>query len=417
LLLAYRKDIYERRDPSPTDAPVKSPEHDPKLAEAIVAWRSPPHDPPERSWLGVRNLAKDIQTKWEGKPLSDLGDCGTVKHAFWFDQSATETLACALMDALIAGSNKREAIHSKHEAYRGNLEKAAKVLRECLNKAAEARQNLDDLKKQTPKARKAPRDLEARLVKSHKAFERAERHVELALDAFQKAEKRATKAGLSIGNKLHQAIARDLTKGQEAEVTALTALFHMMELGDRYRRRLIPNAGVYLCWYSQLRDLIDEYPQLAERLDVCPLPAGGFTGDWFVGIHTGSVSVGLGREVLDILCRRSEQHKRFIAGVGLPTRAEFYSPLKADGTPNKNSLVSPRLFAWPGGSHVWLDDLRQIHRGALSRSFIKNYVTFRADLSAVALQLTRLSGSELPGKRKIRKIVGRLARQIRMLNP
>ena len=65
---------------------------------------------------------------------------------------------------------------------------------------------------------------------------------------------------------------------------------------------LPPDAGIYLCWYTQLRDLIMRHPQLATELEVCALPGGGFTGNWYLGILKGSVSLALGTSIIDILC-------------------------------------------------------------------------------------------------------------------
>jgi hypothetical protein len=158
------------------------------------------------------------------------------------------------------------------------------------------------------------------------------------------------------------------------ELQALVQLFH--SIGSRPRKdinRLPNDSAVYLCWYSQLRDLIHREPSLAERLSVCRLPGGGFTGDWFVGIVNGSVSRALGQRIIKILCRKEEEHKRFARGVGLPTRRAFY----------ENEVFR----AWPRASRVPVDKLLRIHREAHSRADIAGYRKFR---SVIATRAERL---------------------------
>jgi hypothetical protein len=182
---------------------------------------------------------------------------------------------------------------------------------------------------------------------------------------------------------------------------------------DPQQADLVEDAAVYLCWYSQLRDLIARRPALAERLAVCPLPGGGFTGDWFVGIAEGSVSVGLGRNVLDLLCSREEEYKRFAQGVGLPTRTEFY--LASEGS----KQTSPDFFSWPRGQAVRLRAILDIHLQALSREFIDHYTKFRSALAIVAFQLTPMSGTHANRDLRIQAIesnVRRLPGQVRLLS-
>ena len=73
---------------------------------------------------------------------------------------------------------------------------------------------------------------------------------------------------------------------------------------------------------KQVRELIDRRPALATELDIRALPGGGFRGDWFIGIAHGSVSPALGRHIIEMLCRKEEDYRRFARGVGLPTRSE-----------------------------------------------------------------------------------------------
>lgn len=168
------------------------------------------------------------------------------------------------------------------------------------------------------------------------------------------------------------------------------------------------DSALYVCWYSQLRELIQFNPELREKIGVCPLPGNGFRGDWFIGIVKGSVSLTLGRKIIEILCSRDEEYKRFARGVGLPVREEFYDE-KED------------FFAWLGGvDTVHVSKLRDMHEKARSRSHIKGYESLRSTIYTVAKQLTPEWGPRLEDKerrRKIRDIVSRLPKQVEMLHP
>ena len=149
----------------------------------------------------------------------------------------------------------------------------------------------------------------------------------------------------------------DYLRDAEAEVEALVELAQM----DRGDSR--PNAHVYACWYSQLRETIRPSAKaksgLASNTKVCGLPGGGFTGDWYIGVIDGSVSVSLGQRLVDMLCQEKEEAKRLGCGVGLPTSEKFYTD-KAD------------FPLWPGAS-TYLSDVRSFHDNARSRSGIQDY--------------------------------------------
>jgi len=131
-------------------------------------------------------------------------------------------------------------------------------------------------------------------------------------------------------------------------------------------RRLSEHSAIYLCWYTHLRELVYRHDHLSSRMRFCALPSGGCTGDWFLGIARGSVSIGLGIDVLKILCSDTEEYKRFARGVGLPTVERF----------KKNGDAFP---AWPGSQQM-LGEVLGIHDRAWSRSDIANYKLFRRSL-------------------------------------
>lgn len=179
----------------------------------------------------------------------------------------------------------------------------------------------------------------------------------------------------------------------ESELTSLAYLFYYswrhwalnlsrvqaQKIEKRLANKLVPNAAVYVCWYSQLRELIDEYPQLGSMLRVCRLPGYGFKGDWFIGILQGSVSHSLGTDVLSALCSVEEERKRFLRGVGLPVRS---------------SAADDALKAWPRAEKMTLKQMIQIHREALSRSEIPGYRDLRGLLGTFGRQIAFSAADE-----------------------
>jgi KaiC/GvpD/RAD55 family RecA-like ATPase len=164
------------------------------------------------------------------------------------------------------------------------------------------------------------------------------------------------------------------------EIPETSGVSHEKQPGDIKRIKiplkssLRPDAGLYLCWYSQLRELINQFPDLAEKINVSPLPGSGVRGDWFLGIIKGSVSIPLGEKVIDMLCSPVEDFKRFSLGIGLPMHKAF----------------SGKCFcAWPGGSHILLDELLHIHELATKRSQIPSYITIRHALANAQQELLK----------------------------
>jgi KaiC/GvpD/RAD55 family RecA-like ATPase len=274
-----------------------------------------------KSWRDKRLCWQAIEDKVRDFAESDDKEV-PIRHSFWYDRSATETLSCMFLDALIAG----HAL-AKH---------------------------LDDL----------------RSVRMNELW---------------------GKTGFSEARKLHRL--------QREQLKSLSSLLQLSE--HAYRRMLLhrgtpgksdfdpdrllaPDAAVYVCWYSQLRELIDRKPALAKELEVCALPGRGFRGDWSVGIVKGSVSAALGRDVLRELCSKEEDNKRFVRGVGLPVRRAFYDA----------STGGPGFYAWPNGRHVKLATLGKIHDDAHSRYRIPGYMQVRSTLHILAVQLARADGWE-----------------------
>jgi hypothetical protein len=167
----------------------------------------------------------------------------------------------------------------------------------------------------------------------------------------------------------------------------------------QYRNRLVPNAAVYVCWYSQLRELVEDHPDLALELSVAALPGGGVKGDWYLGMATGSVSTSLGINVLDILCGQDEDYKRFVRGVGLPVRKKH---------------ETSTFVAWPNASDAnSLRSILEIHKRALSRSKVEGYQKSRAALGTLGTQLARLRDSEIG--RFVNSLLGRLGSMVETL--
>lgn len=168
-----------------------------------------------------------------------------------------------------------------------------------------------------------------------------------------------------------------------------------------------PYAGVYICWYSQLREMIHAYPDLATKLDVCSMPGGGIRGDWYLGVAKGSVSLQLGKRVLHILTSKKEQYKRFSMGVGLPTLQEFY------GQP-EHPLGKKDFFAWQNANHVDLEKLMAIHSKGRCRAQIPRYKEFRALLYTIGNELINKNGDKMNNS-DLNKIVSRIQVQYNLL--
>jgi len=373
LLLAYREDLagkvarpdlpetaWERRvlEVARKNHPLSDKVSDPAA----------PQSPDPKSWEEVESLARDLLAQGPAPaagPQRAEGDPILPTRGFWFDRSADETLACALMDAIVA---------QDHEPEVADIRKAAE---EAIVKRAKGTN--------TAPARKGQRNL-----------------CKTLFDEFQ--------ARITLLHGTKQSMA-----GQYSQLAALMRLCHMSKSDNEDEHLLPADACVYLCWHTQLRDLVEREPGLARRLNVCALPGGGFTGDWFAGIARGSVSVELGKEVLDRLCSPAEQHKRFTWGVGLPTQWAFYAQ------DLKNPEEGPRFRAWPRSVHVPVERILRIHLQALSRSFIGDYSRFRTALAIRARHLTPLitRWKEIPSDKEVQFEVGqalaRLASQVKAL--
>ena len=348
LLLAFRQDIllacHDNGTLSPWGKDLRSRLEKP-------GWSGIPANVSEigpQSWEDVYLLAMALLRTANAN--SNLEP--PISHAFCVDRSADETLACALMDAIIAGMPESDAGWIREQV-------------------------LDAVEK---KGRVQSRSLR---------------------DEFYR----------SFGKKLRGSFAEN----QFFEVRWLGKLLQLAKDADS-DGRLVSDASVFLCWYSQLRDLIERNENLADRLQVCALPAGGFTGDWFVGISQGSVSKSLGKTILQVLCSETEEYKRFAMGVGLPVSTRMYGGAKT-GT---NKDLDPRFYAWPNSHCVPLRKLLVFHQQALSRQRISGYRRFRSTLSTIGRQLVPALDRCTTDDQELEAIkdnVGRLSAQVRLFVP
>lgn len=163
---------------------------------------------------------------------------------------------------------------------------------------------------------------------------------------------------------------------------------------------LNPNSLFYFSWYSELRNLIQSNPHLADKIWIYALPGGGFKGDWHLGIIKGSVSTNLGLKILSLLCSELEDYKRFVRGVGLPTSVRFY----------KNNVDVNRaagFLAWPGSKYEpqfgekQLFKIFEIHDNANKRSQIEKYKELRQSFNTMYHLLEKIEGNYLEEIKKI----------------
>lgn len=299
------------------------------------------------SWEDVYRLARGLHRTGDHR----VGIQSPIKRAFCFDRSADETVACALMDALIAGMPESDT---------------ATVRQRVVSAIAERK--LEDWRS-----------------------ERSAFYVKFGENLRDQFDERQYQQVLWLAKSLHLANEWAPSDG-----------------------RLAPDAGVYLCWYSQLRDLIERNPALAERLQVAALPGGGFTGDWFVGISQGSVSTSMGETILKVICSKTEEYKRFSMGVGLPVSLRLYGELSQDR--NRD----PEFYAWPNSRHVPLVRLLALHGQAASRAKLRGYTGFRSILATIGKQLApKLEACTTEKDREtcVKENVGRLPAQVRLFAP
>ncbi len=163
-------------------------------------------------------VAKEIQSAAGG------GETGTAKlkpainRAFWHDHSATETLSCALLDAWLGECQSIDGSNTDAEALAKLLDQEIKKVsvQQGISELAELFHLEDDVGKNAPSR----------------------------MEAIRYSDPKEEEKGSVFGR--HDSEAR------------------------------LPNdAAVYLCWYSQLRDLLDRNPEMAAHIGVCALPGGG----------------------------------------------------------------------------------------------------------------------------------------------
>lgn len=190
-----------------------------------------------------------------------------------------------------------------------------------------------------------------------------------------------------------------------------------IEKSDIFKKKLKPNtlhpyAGVYICWYSQLREMIAAYPYLAKKLNVCALPGGGIQGDWYLGVAKGSVSVELGKRVINILTSKKEQYKRFALGVGLPTLNCFYNTKEE----LSGEELNPNFFAWPSSPEdVTFKTISDIHDNAHSRRLLPGYKEFKTMLYTIGKQLIAEDQCKQDEQVDVKDLVKRIHAQYMLL--
>lgn len=287
----------------------------------------------------------------------------SVNIRFWFDLTARETLSCLLLDVLLSADPQRSA-----KLKWGLLSSHIKA---ALENSGRRRRNFTE-------------QITALQTLLGLCLE----------DAMKRARDMASPPSQSLTTL--PLLSMDQDEGRSSEKKQLA--WSLVRDG---KMALPPDAGVYVCWYSQLRELIEREPELVTKLDVRPLPGRGFRGDWYLGILKGSVSADLGSEVIRRLCRQEEEYKRFSRSVGLPVSRKYQEAREG------------AFYAWQGGRHVSVNRIFKIHERAWSRSDIPEYPRIRSTLSALAWQLIRKVGEETPMPAEI--VLEKLLCQVEML--
>ena len=296
----------------------------------------------------------------EGFSLS--GDCD---YSLYYEDASGETLACALIDALLC----QTAIELKQ--LDGETQLAAKLFKNLIREIEESR----------------TQD-EAEVYSLYRLLRRRSEEEQLA--------------------RSKQSIVR-----RQPEIRRMSRLSP-------------PQSIFYLCWYSQLREWMsmDKRGKLARELKVLPLPGRGFRGDWYLSVVKGSVSKSLGEELIDNLCSAKEDYKRFARGIGLPTRNYFYEPAK----PAPDGSITPPpgdFYSWPNsnadksstledkGGYLLEDFYKNIYKSARHRSHIQDYQKVRPILWTICRQLEARRNA---GPDDIWNVLKRVPRQIELLS-
>jgi KaiC/GvpD/RAD55 family RecA-like ATPase len=140
----------------------------------------------------------------------------------------------------------------------------------------------------------------------------------------------------------------------------------------------------WVSWFSDLIRFIREQEQSGEKSEeienicIAPLPNGGISGEWYIGILRGSVSPIVGAEAVKYISSLELDREKLTYGVGLPARRFFYDiPLQA----------------WKGGPP--LQELLKIFHGTHARSQVKDYIKMRDDIE---LKFRRLCKEDDVGK-------------------
>lgn len=289
----------------------------------LVAWRADKPNPSGfSSWRALEHFARQFQ---ESRNPEEPG--------VWVDRVAKETLSCCLLDCLFSGWMLE---HGRRLA----KAREAKVLREIVA-----------------------------TLSSQRFISTYETEAMAMHDLLRTAHgTRAWRQQAHVSASSMLSGARDIPGSSPEEP---------LETG------LPRTAGLYICWYSQLRHLIGKDHDIASGFQVAPLPAGGFNGDWRLRVLPGSVSEALGEQVLSILTSPEEDYRRFAMGVGLPARSRH-----GDSPGDGSNWRSRGFRAWSGANEsVTLDRLYEIHQSAHRRSVISNYPVISRVLSTFAMRL------------------------------
>ncbi len=338
LLLAYRSDIFT----------------DPK--KTFRSW--------DAIFKGISDKKDEIKLIKEF-PIREGFDYGVLSH---------ESMSCVLLDVLFSGLKESKIeIDIEQENFLQNIFSKSKLQNyftnpEFMNEVV-AITNL--IQSRSKKILINPTNMESNMVEIEYVGE---------LDLLEKSREYNV----------------PINEIMETNKTTISELFEKQPLQIPLKCSVRPDSAVYLCWYSQIRELINQYPKMARLINIEPLPGRGVTGDWFLGIIKGSVSIQLGQNVINMLCDETEDFKRYNRGIGLPMRQTFYG---------KN------LKAWQG-TDISLDRVREIHDNAIKRSKIVNYAIVRHAF-ANALQDLLFNPND---DQSIINILNSLADQVEVLN-
>lgn len=174
--------------------------------------------------------------------------------------------------------------------------------------------------------------------------------------------------------------------------------------------QLRKQAIVWRLWYSSANELMAEMsPAERSSIEVGALPGGiSIAGEWYLAMPAYSAAHEVGLQIIKALTDRQGELVRLDAGVGLPTREEFYAS-GVDST-SELSAISPYFG-------IKRSLLRSLVKDAFVRSSFACYSEMSGILASHLKKIIEIPEASEELERRVQEILDSLAFQLRFLRP